>query len=255
MPRLAAAAAARARRPRAARPHARRSRNVRRPARRRAPPCSIARDPPRRRHPALLARLRRGRGGARPRYPAWYREESPASRHAAPRRPRSRPRSFPGSLMDCDTLLTDLLLGREPADAEAHLSTCPRCTADAPVVRSLRATFDALPDTRPPSLHAILSAAGPLLAANAKRLPAAAWRRLAAAIGVAVLPLPLILLVVWHALHALNDLLSSILPESLRLYLLATQALAVALLLAVTYGAVPLLAAHQLRLQLEESHA
>jgi len=157
--------------------------------------------------------------------------------------------------MNCDSRLIDLLLGREPPDTETHLATCPRCSADAPVVRSLRAAFDASPEAHPQSFHAVLSAAGPLLAANARRLPAAAWRRLAAAIAVAVLPLPLILLVGWRALHALNDLLATILPDSLRLYLLATQALAVALLLAVTYGALPLLAAHQLRLQLEDTHA
>ena len=100
----------------------------------------------------------------------------------------------------------------------------------------------------------LLLAATPLLAANAHRLPAAAWPRLAAAIAVAVLPLPAILFVGWHALEAANRLLSSVLPATLSFYLVATHAAVLALLLGLTYGAVPLLAAHQLRLQHEDTH-
>jgi len=46
-----------------------------------------------------------------------------------------------------------------------------------------------------------------------------------------------------------------VLPGSLSFYLVATHAAVLALLLGITYGAVPLLAAHQLRLQYEDTHA
>jgi hypothetical protein len=100
----------------------------------------------------------------------------------------------------------------------------------------------------------LVQAAAPLLAAHALRLPAGAWPRLAAAVAVALLPLPLILLAGWEALSVANELLSVVLPAPLSFYLVTTQAGALALLLALTYGALPLLAAHQLRLQHEESH-
>ena len=69
-----------------------------------------------------------------------------------------------------------------------------------------------------------------------------------------MLPLPAILFVGWHALEAANRLLSSVLPAALSFYLVATHAAVLALLLGLTYGAVPLLAAHQLRLQHEDTH-
>jgi hypothetical protein len=159
--------------------------------------------------------------------------------------------------MNCEALLTDLLLRRRvPPDADAHLGACPHCRADAPVARALAALFDAAPAPAPPShlIAGVLRAAAPLLAANARRLPAAAWPRLAGAIAVAALPLPLILFAGWTALHAMSGLLTSVLPETLGLYLIATHATVLAFLLGVTYGAVPLLAAHQLRLQHEETH-
>jgi hypothetical protein len=160
--------------------------------------------------------------------------------------------------MDCDHRLAALLFDRTPPpDAAAHEATCPRCGADAPAARVVAAAFAGAPDVAPPGRLSprLLLAAAPLLAANARRLPAVAWRRLAAALAAAVLPLPAILFLAWHALTAANGLLSSVLPASLSFYLVATHAAVLALLLGVTYGALPLLAAHQLRLQHEDSHA
>jgi hypothetical protein len=160
--------------------------------------------------------------------------------------------------MDCDTRLATLLFDGTPAaDAAAHEAACPRCADDAPAVRAVAAAFAAASAVTPRTRLSpgVLLAAAPLLAANAHRLPAAAWRRLAAAIAAAVLPLPAILFVGWHALAAANRLLSSVLPGSLSFYLVATHAVVLALLLGVTYGAVSLLAAHQLRLQHEDTHA
>jgi anti-sigma factor RsiW len=159
-------------------------------------------------------------------------------------------------MMDCDTALATVLFGRATPDTEAHLAACPRCGTDVPHVRRVSAMLDTIPaPTAAPDLGArVRHAAAPLLAANAVRLPAVAWRRFAAAIAVAVLPLPLVLFVGWEALSTVNRLLSAVLPERLSFYLVATHAALLALLLAVTYGAVPLLAAHQLRLQHEDTH-
>jgi anti-sigma factor RsiW len=160
-------------------------------------------------------------------------------------------------MMDCDTALTALLFGEVTADVAAHLAACPRCAAEAPDVQRVIGLLDAIPaPAASPGLDLhVVHAAAPLLAANAHRLPRAAWRRLAAAIAVAVLPLPFILFVGWEALSTAHRLLSTILPERVGFYLVATHAALLALLLAITYGAVPLLAAHQLRLQHEDTHA
>src|SRR5262249_5315822 len=160
--------------------------------------------------------------------------------HATPGRPRPRP-MMPGPAMDCDTRLAALLFDGTPAvDATAHEAACARCRTDAPAVRALADAFAGAPAAAP---HALLSpgvllAAAPLLAAKARRLPAAAWRRLVGAIAAAVLPLPVILFVGWHSLQAANRILSSVLPETLSFYLVATHAAVLALLLGVTYGAV-----------------
>jgi len=159
--------------------------------------------------------------------------------------------------MDCDAALTALLFGEVTPDVATHLDTCSRCAIEAPHVRRVTGLLDAMPaPCASPALGLqVLDAAAPLLAVNAHRLPAAAWRRFAAAIAVAILPLPLILFVGWETLSAANRLLATVLPAGVSFYLVATHAALLALLLAVTYGAVPLLAAHQLRLQHEDTHA
>jgi hypothetical protein len=160
-------------------------------------------------------------------------------------------------MMDCDTALTALLFGKVTDEVAAHLDACPRCAVEAPRVRRVTGLLDTIPAPSPsPALAThVLDAAAPLLSANAHRLPAAAWRRLAAAIAVAILPLPLILFVGWEALSTVNRLLSTVLPAGVSFYLVATHAVLLGLLVAVTYGAVPLLAAHQLRLRHEDTHA
>lgn len=161
-------------------------------------------------------------------------------------------------MADCDAILLQLLLGDgATAAVRAHLAGCARCGADAAAARRVADAFVASPAPAPPPELGprLLHAAAPLLAVHARRLPAVAWPRLAAAIAAALLPLPLILLVGWEALSAANSLLSTVLPERVSFYLVAAHATVVALLLAVTYGAVPLLAAHQLRLHHEETHA
>jgi hypothetical protein len=159
-------------------------------------------------------------------------------------------------MIDCDTALAALLFGHATAGSDAHRAGCARCADDAPAVQAVRAAFDAAPAPVPSdalTAH-VLGLATPLLATNAHRLPAVAWPRMAAAIAVALLPLPVILLAGWRALELADRLLSAVLPPRLSFYLVATHAAVLALVLAITYGAVPLLAAHQLRLRHEEPH-
>ncbi len=160
--------------------------------------------------------------------------------------------------MTCDDALLALLVRRDAGPAAAHVEGCARCRADVPAVQAVAAAFDAMPAPAPGAgtlAPRIRRAAAPLLAANARRLPAAAWPRLAAALAAALLPLPVIMLVGWRTLVAVDALLSTVLPAPLSLYLVAIHATLLALLFALTYGGLPLVAAHQLRLQHEESHA
>jgi len=162
--------------------------------------------------------------------------------------------------MDCDTALTAMLVRATPQGdlaAEAHVSGCARCRADAPHLRTVQRALDETIAPAPPHglTDQVLYAAAPLLAAHARRLPAVAWPRMVAAIAIAILPLPLILFVGWEALATAQRVLATVLPGHLSVYLVAAQASVLALLLAITYGAVPLLAAHQLRLRYEEPDA
>jgi hypothetical protein len=150
-------------------------------------------------------------------------------------------------MADCDDMLERLLLGRTlDAGDEAHVRACPRCAAERPAVAAVRARLAADPaPAPPPGLSArALQAAAPLLARNARR---ALWWPLARAVAVALLPLPLILLVDAWALRGLYGLLSAVLPETLSLYLVLNYAGLLALLTALTYGSIPLLAARQVR--------
>jgi anti-sigma factor RsiW len=156
--------------------------------------------------------------------------------------------------MTCDDV-TPLLLhddGTDPRVA-AHLAGCAACRERVPALVAVARVLAAAPEpVAPAGLHtAVLRAAGPLLARHARR--AEQWR-LARALGAALLPLPLILFLDVGLLTAAYHLLSTVLPHGLSLYLVANHAALIALLLALTYGSIPLLAARQGRGFAEESH-
>ena len=157
--------------------------------------------------------------------------------------------------MTCDETLTMLLLGR-PLDGEAaaHLAACPRCRAEQAAVERLAGALAASPAPAPPSALArrVLHAAGPLLAVNARRT---AWSTLARALAIALLPLPAILLLDFYLVRAAFGLLTTILPTPLGAYLAFNYAVTFALLLALTYGSIPILVERQVRMRHEESHA
>jgi len=158
---------------------------------------------------------------------------------------------------DCQDVLTALLLGQADASVLAHVRTCPRCRAEEPALRTLATRLAAdLGPAPPPSLAPrVLAAAAPLLARNARR---AAWRTtwpaVARALAAALLPLPAILVFDVALVRAIYALLGAVLPHGLSLYLVVNHAALLVLLLTLTYAAVPVLAARQARLLLQDGH-
>lgn len=158
-------------------------------------------------------------------------------------------------MSECDDILEALFLGRTlDARARAHVGTCPRCRDEAPALeRAARAFAADVPPSPPSALAArVLAAAAPALVLNARR---ATWRAVGRALAAALLPLPVLLALNAVVVRAAHALLSAVLPETLSLYVVTNYALLLAFLLALTYGAVPILAARQVAGRPEESHA
>jgi len=154
----------------------------------------------------------------------------------------------------CDEALTGLLFGRRlDPEVEAHVAACPRCAREADHARKGAAALaaDPVPETSPGFSKRRLRAAEPLLAANARR---AAWTTLARALGAALVPLPVLLFVDAAILRWGYGLLTAVLPAPLGLYLVFSYAMTLTVLLALTYGAIPIVAERQLRLRLREAH-
>jgi hypothetical protein len=156
--------------------------------------------------------------------------------------------------MTCDDALAALLYAATPdADVVAHVDGCPSCREERAAVAGARgALAAAAAPAVPAGLGArVLRAAAPLLALNARR---AAWPAVARALAAALLPLPLILFLDWHLVRAAHAVLRSVLPDALSFYLVFNYAATLVLLLALTYGAVPILVERQARLRHRESH-
>jgi hypothetical protein len=154
--------------------------------------------------------------------------------------------------VSCDDALARLFLGEALDDGtRAHLSTCTRCRADERLVGALTNAFAASPVPEPPpGLTArVLRAAEPLLGRHA------AWPALGRALAAALVPLPIILWIDWLVVRSAERLLSAVLPSALSTYVIVNYSILLALLLALTYGAVPILAERQARGRREESHA
>jgi hypothetical protein len=154
----------------------------------------------------------------------------------------------------CDDVRAAVLArGAHDPALEAHVGGCPRCGAERAALRRIVEAFAADPAPGPPPSLAgrVRLAAAPLLARNARR---AAWPALARAVGAALLPLPIILFVDFHALRAAYALLSTVLPGALGLYVVFNHAATLTFLLALAYGAIPILAERQVRLRRRERH-
>jgi len=158
----------------------------------------------------------------------------------------------------CEDVLMALLLDQADAAALDHVRTCVRCRAEEPTVRALAMRLAADPAPAPPPTLAprVLAAAAPLLARNAQRAAwRVAWPAVARALTAALLPLPAILVFDVALVRAIYTLLGAVLPHGLSLYLVVNHAALLALLLTLTYGAVPFLAARQARLLLQDGYS
>ncbi len=157
----------------------------------------------------------------------------------------------------CDDVRVLLAFGRPlETEAAAHLRDCARCRLDEPVARALAAALSADVVGGPPPVLAerVLRAAAVPLARYARRAARPDWGAVARAVGTALLPLPAILYLDALLVRGAYRLLSAVLPGALSAYLVFSYAAVLALLLALTYAAVPLLAEHQGRGR-EERHA
>jgi len=152
----------------------------------------------------------------------------------------------------CDTVAEALLLGRAlDAAARAHVDACDACGQACDLLPTVARALADDPAPVPPALAArVRHATAPLLARNARR---EVWWSLARAVGVSLLPLPLLVAIDAYLLRTAYVWLSTVLPGALSLYLVLEYTALVALMLTLTYGAIPLLTERQLRLQREES--
>jgi hypothetical protein len=148
-------------------------------------------------------------------------------------------------MIACDDVDALRAFGRPfGAEAEAHVRACARCREEESTLAAVSTTLAASSvQSVPAGLTAqVLAAAAPLLAANAAR---AARRRLVRALAAGLAPLPAILALDFWLVRTGYDLLTRFLPDALSLYVVANWVGFLALLFALTYGAIPFLAARQ----------
>ena len=154
--------------------------------------------------------------------------------------------------ISCDDAVAAVFLGEVGDEStRAHLATCARCREHVPLMGAIAQAFAASPVPEPPpGLTArVLRAAGPLLGRRA------AWPALGRAVAAALVPLPIIVWIDWLVVRTAERLLSAVLPGPLGTFVVVNYSILLLLLLALTYGAVPILAERQARGQREESHA
>jgi hypothetical protein len=125
-----------------------------------------------------------------------------------------------------------------------HVESCAACAAAAvPAARIgvlLDAEAAAVDAARLSRL--VLARMAPELAA---RSPAAFWRRVVCALGVSLLPLPVVLLADGVLLLAIYRAATVLLPSSIALYLAASYAVTVLIGIGLAYAAIPLLVARR----------
>jgi hypothetical protein len=153
----------------------------------------------------------------------------------------------------CDDVRARRLLGRAEAGDATHVAACADCAAAVAALGRVHAAFaaDVAPEPTPALAARVRSAVRPLLAARRRH---AERRALAAAVLVALLPLPLIVLVDVWVLQALYGGLSRFLSPTVSFYLVVNYAAVLALLGTLTYGAIPFLAERQARGRYEARH-
>jgi hypothetical protein len=127
---------------------------------------------------------------------------------------------------------------------EDHAAQCADCQASPLPLGEIEALLASEVPLDPAALSCqVLDRLRPELAGFAA---AVFRRRVAAGLLVALAPLPLVLAFNAYVLSAVYALVALIVPSGLAAYLVLSYAAAVLLLLAATYGSIPLLVAKQL---------
>jgi hypothetical protein len=156
-------------------------------------------------------------------------------------------------VISCDEIRETIFLGRQlDADGQAHVRECDLCRRQVDALRMAAEVLAAgTPPGPPPALTPrVLERARPILAQHARApRPGAASSRLPWAIMAAVGLLPLVLIFDAYVLSTIHALLSTFMPTPLSTYIVFNLGALVALLVTLTYGAVPLLADRQARME------
>jgi predicted anti-sigma-YlaC factor YlaD len=134
------------------------------------------------------------------------------------------------------------MTGRPDDALGEHARECEACRADAPPLAQLRALLaagDAAPDAGRLSDLA-RARLGPELQ---RRAQAVFWRRFARVLGIALLPLPVVLAADVWLLGWLYQVAAAWLPSTLAVYIVCSYAASALAAIGVTYAAIPLLIA------------
>jgi len=125
---------------------------------------------------------------------------------------------------------------------DAHVHDCADCRATAPPIDRLRAMLDTGGVAVDPALlsHLALARLAPELEARAR---AVFWRRVGRALGLALLPLPLVLALDALLLTGLYGLAAAWLPSGVATYVVLSYAVQFLVLIGAAYAAIPLLVA------------
>lgn len=122
---------------------------------------------------------------------------------------------------------------------DAHVAECEECRATPPPIARIATILNASAvgvDPAGLSLHTVAR----LQPALARRAVAGLWRQVAAALLLALVPLPVVLAYDAYLLRTAYELVSALLPAAVAAYLIFGYAAFLVLLFATTYATIPL---------------
>jgi len=155
--------------------------------------------------------------------------------------------------MGCDEIRETIFLGGQlDAAGQAHVQGCDMCRRQAEALRMVTAALagDALPGPPPALTARVLERARPVLALHARTpQPVRSSSRLPWAVVAAVGLLPIVVIFDAYVLRTIHALLSLFMPAPLSTYIVFNLGSLVVLLVTLAYGAVPLLADRQTRME------
>jgi hypothetical protein len=128
-----------------------------------------------------------------------------------------------------------------------HVAECAECQATPLPLDAVGALLDAAqPDVDVTALSRHTFAR--LQPELRQRAGAISWRRAAAGVLLALLPLPIVLAYDAYVLQLAYDVLSTLVPRSVAAYLVLSYGAGLLLLFATTYAAIPVLMSRRVRM-------